>query len=279
VLLILFGVGPALYALALAFSSYTAGKPNYLAAGLGNFAAVVRDFRFADAFLHAGQYLLVSLPVAVIGVSLVALLLHARHDRLAGGLRTMYFVPGALAGPVVVLLAIFMFDPLISPFEPLLRALGMNAMSDVARADRLPALFTVMAFFVGAGAWIAIFYGALNGISQEVIEAATMDGASPVRLALSIKLPLIGPYIVYMLILTFAVNVQLFVEPQLLSYVRGLTVNRYWSPNQLSYAFAFELGQFGYAAAISLILLAIGLIGAILIIRRTGFFRADTFAS
>jgi len=58
-----------------------------------------------------------------------------------------------------------------------------------------------------------------------------------------------------------------------------LTVNRYWSPNQLSYAFAFELGQFGYAAAISLILLAIGLAGAIVIIKRTGFFRTDTLGS
>jgi len=55
----------------------------------------------------------------------------------------------------------------------------------------------------------------------------------------------------------------------------GATVGKYWSLNQLSYAYAFELSDFGSAAAISLLMLGVGLVAAILIIRFTNFFRPD----
>jgi multiple sugar transport system permease protein len=277
--LVLFSIVPAVYALLLTFASFKGGQPTFFAAGLNNYVTAIKDFRVGPAFLHVGQFLALSLPLAIILVTLVALTLHARHDRAASVFRTIYFIPGALAGPVVVLLAIFMFNPAVSPFAPLLNALGMTSIVAVAQNDRLPTLFTIMYLFASSGFWIAIFYGALNGISDEIIEAAIIDGAGPRALALSIKLPLIRPYVIYMLILTFASNVQLFAEPQLLSRVRGLTVNPYWSPNQLSYAFAFELGQFGLAAVLSLVMLLIGFVGAILIIWRTGFFQTDNVAT
>ncbi len=132
-----------------------------------------------------------------------------------------------------------------------------------------------MFFFAAVGGWVAIFYGAFNGISREITEAAIVDGCGPVRMAWSVKLPLVRPYVIYMLILTFAANVQLFVEPQLLAVAPGATVGKYWSLNQLSYAYAFELSDFGSAAAISLLMLGVGLVGAILIIGLTDFFRPD----
>ena len=77
-------------------------------------------------------------------------------------------------------------------------------MIEVITPAHLPWIFTLIGFFAGAGGWIAIFYGALNNISQEVLEAATIDGCSAWQLAMYIKRPLISSYIIYMLILTFA---------------------------------------------------------------------------
>ena len=102
-----------------------------------------------------------------------------------------------------------------------------------------------------------------------------MDGCSRLQMALRIKLPLIRPYIAYMLILTFAGNVQLFAEPQLIGRAPGSTISAYWSPNQLGYAFAFELGNFGAAAALSMLLLIIGIVGAFIIIRTTNLFQTE----
>lgn len=275
ILLVAFGVVPAVYALLSSVAVFERGRPTFFAAGPDNYVAAFTDFRFWPAAMHVGQYVMISLPLMLVGVAAIALLLHSRNDRLGSAARTIYFVPGAVAGPTVVLLAIFMLDPRISPFAPIFAALGMDSLIEVARPDNLPALFAVMAFFAGAGGWIAILYGGLNGISHEIIEAAIVDGAGPIRVATSIKLPLVRPYFIYMLILTFAANVQLFAEPQLMDRAPGIAVSPYWSLNQLGYAFAFEMGDFGRAAAVSVLMLGIGLVGALAILKFTSFFRTD----
>ena len=275
IFLLLFGVGPALYALVISFASFRSGTPELFQAGLDNYAKAYSDTRFLRSFWHVVQFLAISVPLGAIGVIVISLLVHARQDRIGSGMRTVYFIPGAVAGPILALLAIFMFDPRISPFAPLLQGLGLKSMGQVASGDRLPWVFSIMFFFAGVGGWVAIFYGAFNGISRDITEAAIVDGCGPVRMAWSIKLPLVRPYVIYMLILTFAANVQLFVEPQLLARAPGATVGKYWSLNQLSYAYAFELSDFGSAAAISLLMLVIGLVAAILVIRLTDFFRPN----
>jgi multiple sugar transport system permease protein len=155
--------------------------------------------------------------------------------------------------------------------------MGFKAFNDIITPASLAFIFLIMGFFVGAGIWIAIQYGALEGISSEVMEAATMDGCNEWQKALYIKLPLIRPYIIYQFILIFAGNVQLFVEPQLLSnqtYIHA-NVPLVWSPNQLAYSFAFDLGNFGAAAALALIMLAIGLGASYLMVSWTGFFKIE----
>ncbi len=279
IFLVLFGVLPGIMALVFSFSKFVGGRPQLFAAGLTNYVTVFSDFRFANAMKNMLNYLIISLPVGVIGVLLLALLLHARPNRFTAVMRTIYFVPGAVAGPAVVLLAIFMFDPNVGPFRDLLHVMGFEKVNDVVRDSRVPLLFTLISFFAGAGGWVAIFFGGLNSISQEIQEAAVMDGCSPPQVAWYIKLPLIRPYIAYMAILSFAGNIQLFAEPQLLARVQGATIGAYWSPNQLSYAFAFTLGNFGAAAALSLLMLAIGLLGAILVVRFTNLFRTDAIAN
>jgi len=212
-------------------------------------------------------------------VVILAILLQMRPGPLSTALRTLYFIAGAVTGPVLVLIAIFMLDPSISPFQALLKAMGFQLTNDVIYADSLPIIFTLLGFFSGAGMWIAIQYGALESIPTEVLEAATIDGANAWQKALFIKFPLIRPYIIYQFILIFAGNVQLFVEPQILGGGNNLGVGgnvpMVWSPNQLAYNIAFELGNFGAASALSLMLLAIGLGAAYLIIRWTGFFNIE----
>lgn len=275
VFLVLFGIGPALYALVVSFASFRSGTPELFAAGLDNYARAYTDTRFLPAFAHVVQFLAISVPLGAIGVLIIAALVHARHDRIGAGMRTIYFIPGAVAGPILALLAIFMLDPRISPFAPIIGLFGFESIGKLASGDRLPWVFAIMFFFAGAGGWVAIFYGAFDGISREITESAVIDGCGPVRMAWSVKLPLVRPYVIYMLVLTFAANVQLFVEPQLLARAPGASISKYWSLNQLGYAYAFELSDFGSAAAISLLMLGIGLAGAILVIRLTDFFRPD----
>jgi multiple sugar transport system permease protein len=274
-----FGLGPGIYALVLSFADFSTGLPRYFAAGLGNYLTVFNEFRFTFTFANIGKFLVISVPLGIAMVVILAILLQMRPGPLSTALRTLYFISGAVTGPVLVLIAIFMLDPSISPFQALLRGMGFQLTNDVIYADSLPIIFTLIGFFSGAGMWIAIQYGALEAIPTEVLEAATIDGANAWQKAWLIKFPLIRPYIIYQFILIFAGNVQLFVEPQILGGGNNLGVGgnvpMVWSPNQLAYNLAFEMGNFGAASALSLILLTIGLGAAYLIIRWTGFFNIE----
>ena len=270
----LFSVGPALYAFLISFADFSQGRPRYFAAGITNYFTAYGDFRFVEVSRNIGIFLLASVPLGIVLVVLLSLLLHIRRGSLAALLRTIYFIPGAVTGPALVLLAIFMFDPNISPFRSLLLRLGYQSINDVIIPPTLPWLFTLVGFFAGSGMWIAIFYGAYVGLSTEVMEAATIDGCSAWQQAWYIKIPLIRPYIMYMLILVLAGNVQLFAEPQLLGTAGGNVPNP-WSPNQLGYYFAFRLGNFGAAAAISLIMLLTGVVAAYAVVQWTSLFKSD----
>jgi len=274
-----FGLGPGLYALLISFADFSAGVPDYFAAGLNNYLTVFNDFRFTFTFSNIAKYLVISVPLGIAMVVILAILLQMRPGKLTTALRTLYFIPGAVTGPILVLVAIFMLDPSISPFQTLLKGMGFSLLNDVIYPGSLPVIFTLMGFFSGAGLWIAIQYGALEGLSNEVLEAATIDGCNVWQKILHIKLPLIRPYIIYQFILIFAGNVQLFVEPQILGSNAnvgvGANVPTVWSPNQLAYNFAFEMGNFAAASALSLLMLVIGLGAAYVIISWTGFFNIE----
>jgi multiple sugar transport system permease protein len=277
VTMLLFGLGPGLYALFLSFADFSTGVPQYFAAGFHNYTTAFSDSRFGFTMGNIIQFLGVSVPLGIFLVVLLALLLQMRPGRASSFLRTLYFMPGAVTGPVLMLLAIIVFNPDLSPFSALLHGFGMENMNDVITPARLPLLFTMIGFFSGAGLWIAIQYGALESIPLELMEAATIDGCDAWKQLLYIKLPLIRPYIIYQFILIFSGNVQLFVEPQLLgnaTYVKA-NVPLQWAPNQLAYSFAFDLGNFGAAAALSLLMLLIGLVASYIVIQWTGFFKIE----
>jgi multiple sugar transport system permease protein len=136
-------------------------------------------------------------------------------------------------------------------------------------------LFAIIAFWTGAGGWIVVLHGALNTISPDIIEAARIDGAGPWQVARSIQLPLLRKWIAYMLILAFAGGTQLFVEPQLISQASLGVAGRDWSMNQLSYTFAFQMNNVNGAAALSVELLLVGLVGAAVFVTRSRLFDVD----
>jgi multiple sugar transport system permease protein len=270
-LLIVFGVAPTIYALDLAFTDAGGGW-----VGFHNFVRTYHDFRFVPAFKHVLLYTSVWLAALMVFVVVLALLLHGRASRASSTYRLLYYLPGALAGSAAVLVWLFMLDPTVSPGSFFLQhVLGADIFAQSIAPGNLPYIFAMIAFWTGAGGWIVIMYGALNTIPPDLEEAARIDGASALQIAIRLKLPLIRKWIAYMLILSFATGTQLFVEPEIVQHASFGLVPDTWSANQLAYQLAFRYADFNAAAAIAVDLLAIGLVGALLIVTRTGLFRTD----
>jgi multiple sugar transport system permease protein len=269
--LIVFGIAPTIYALDLAFTSVGGSW-----VGFHNFVRTYHDFRFVSAFKHVLVYTCVWLVALMIFVVGLALLLHGRASKVSSALRFLFYMPGALAGSASVLVWLFMLDPSVSPFSFLLHdVLGAHIFAQSIAPGNLPYIFAMIAFWTGAGGWIVVMYGALNTIPPDLEEAARIDGAGPITIAFRLKLPLIRKWIAYMVILSFATGTQLFVEPQIVQTASFGLVPDTWSANQLAYQLAFRYADFNGAAAIAVDLLMIGLVGAVLIVTRSGLFRTD----
>lgn len=269
-LLLAFGLLPTLYALFLAFTR------NGAFVGVDNFVRVFNDYRFLPAVMHVALYIVYWLVSLTIIVVLLALVVHAIKVRWASSLsRFVYYIPGAIAGASSVMLWLFVLDPSVSPVAALLNAMGYESFVQVVAIDNLPIVFTIIAFWTGAGGWIVIQYGALNNIDPEIMEAARIDGAGAVKTAWYIQLPMMTKWISYMGIMSLAAGTQLFVEPRILGQASRGVVPEDYSLNQLAYLYAFRQGDFSGSAAISIVLLAVALILSSVFIFRGKLFESD----
>lgn len=244
--------------------------------GWDAFLIVIRDFRFSEAAKHVLGFMAIFVPLMIIIVIAMALMLDVKTTRWSKYLRMAYIVPASISGAVAVLVWWAILEPTLSPIKSILNFFGIKSATQVWQTNNLVYILAVMAFFSLAGNWILIQYGSLQSISSEIIEAARVDGCSAFQLALRIKLPLIRKYVIYMAVLVFAGGLQIFVEPQLLTTSVYQGIANAWSFDQLSYELAFKSGDFGGASALSLLLLAPSLVGALVVIFKTDMFDDKT---
>jgi multiple sugar transport system permease protein len=271
VFMLAFGVMPALYAIYLAVTDADGGF-----APTASFSKVIDDFRFFAAARHVALFLVIWLAALLVLVVFLAIVVHAIRARwLSASARLFFYLPGALAGASSVLLWLFVLDPVASPAGPLLRAMGFDSFTNVIQPSHLPLVFAIIAFWTGAGGWIIVMYGALNNISTEIMEAARIDGANPVQIAIHIQLPLLRKWIAYMAVLSLAAGTQLFVEPSLLSQASNAVVPNDYSLNQLAYQYAFDLNDFNGSAAISVLLLIVALLLSAVFVTKGGLFETE----
>ena len=267
-LLILFGVVPIIMAV-LEVPHESRVNPD---GGWDAFKIVLQDFRFLPALKNVLGFMAIFVPLTTVFVIAVALMLDMKPSKWKKWLRLSYIVPASISGAVAVLVWYVIFAPTLSPIKSVLNAIGIEKSEEIWQTKNLVWLFAIMAFFAVAGNWILIQYGSLQSLSQEIIEAARMDGCSAFQLGWRIKLPLIKKYIVYMGVLIFAGGLQIFVEPQLIDGGIYSGIAEAWSLDQLSFELAFTSGDFGGASALSLMLLVPSLLGALVVIFKTDMF-------
>ncbi|APU16854.1 MULTISPECIES: carbohydrate ABC transporter permease [Actinoalloteichus] len=213
---------------------------------LANYAEVLGDPAFLTSLVNVAVYALVHVPL-MLGCALVlALLLDGAVKRLRQMWSLMVFLPYAVPGVIAGLIWSYLFSPGIGPLNDVLpwNPLGADGV--------LPSI-VVMATWQWMGYNMIIFYTALRTVPRDVLEAAKVDGAGPIRTALSIKVPMIRPTIFVALVFTVIGSLQLFTEPLILSSFTN-SVTSTWTPSLYVYEAAFITNDYGRAAAASLVL-------------------------
>ncbi|WSB52559.1 sugar ABC transporter permease [Streptomyces cellulosae] len=228
------------------------GPEHTVFVGLRSYAAVLTDPTFLGGLGTVAAYCLIYIPLMVVGALLLALLLDSGVVRLRAFAQLGLFLPHAVPGIIAALIWLYLYTPGISP------VIDLFARADIT-IDFL-GVHTVLPSIVNIALWsnlgynMVVFYAALQAVPREVIEAAVVDGAGPVRTALQVKTPLVRASIVMVAMFTLIWALQLFTEPMLLSQSSQM-INSRFSPSMYIYDAAFTRNNYSLAAAASVVLL------------------------
>ena len=248
-------LGSSFFAMRLSGEGVLGGIRTTVFVGLENYLAVVNNSEMVAGLGRLAIYGVIAVPLTIGLALLFALLLDAPGVRLKRFGRTAIFVPYAVPGVVGALLWGFMYLPETSPFSYITRSIGLGSIPFLDPEGLYGALANI-AIWGGVGFNMLVIYTSLRSIPGEMLEAARLDGASEVQIALRVKIPLVLPALVLTGIFGLIGALQLYGEPLTLKPMTN-SISDTWAPLMSIYRDAFTLDNLPEAAAASNVL-AIG---------------------
>ena len=258
ILTLMFTIWPTVQALYLSFTNATSLGLNNKFVALDNYIYMFHDKSFIQALTNTAKLMAV-VPVITIFCSLVlAFVLNQCKLKEMVLYRTIFYFPNIVSLTVVGIIWSFVFHPNVGIVNKILGAVGLENLQRSWLGDSKTALWCIAftLLWQAAGYYMVMHIAAMDGISPEIYESATLDGASAWRKLISITMPLMKDIIgiTFVLALSGTINLS-FVLSQVMT---GGGPNGASSVLlQYMYTQGFVNGNFGYAMAITVFTLAI----------------------
>ena len=222
--------------------------------GLQNYKFLFKNEIFRQALKNTFVFTLLKI-VLEISISLILAVMLDMAIPLRKYLRISYFAPVIV--PVVASSIIFMwlYDPQIGPLNQFLKFLHLPTSSFIYAEDTALVSIVLFAVWRGIGYDIIVFISGLQGINENAIEAAKIDGASELQIFFRIKLPLLRPVLAFVVMMGLIGCFQAFTEVDIMTdggpnNSTILMVNYIYKP-------AFGNSKMGRGAAASMVLFVI----------------------
>ena len=253
VLLLALSIYPLIYSVTISLQQETAAGTTW---GLGNFARLFSDNFFLTALVHTFVYAVAALTCEfLLGLGLALLLNQQIRGR--GVFRASLLIPMMLPAVVVGVVWRLMLNPNFGAINGTLKQLGINTESLTWIASPKLAMLSVIA--VDVWQWtpfvFLVLLAGLQAIPQEPYEAALIDGSSRWQTFWHVTLPLLKPSILIVLLLRTMDLLRVF--DQIFILTEGGPGFATETISLYIYRTAFRFFDFGYAAAMSFVLLAL----------------------
>lgn len=225
--------------------------------GLENYTQLIQDGQFWQSAKHSFLLALFS-TLSLVPYLAISLIL-AGKIKGSDLLRKIYLIPMLLSSVAIAQLWVKIYDPNNGMLNSFLTMVGVeNPPAWLADTNLVLYAIFVAILWQYAGFYIIIYYAALKGIPESLVEAAKIDGANPIQIAYKIKVPLISGVIKVTVVLAIVGSLKYF---DLIYVMTG------GGPNGASeviasymYKKAFDTFDFGYGSAIAFFLLLITLV-------------------
>ena len=253
---LMFTLFPMFFSLIISLTDwdYTQGFDNWNFIGFQNFIDMWKDEWFTSSLVNTIVFAVAVVPITIF----LELVLSVVIDKFCFAklpIRLAMFMPYISNVVAVAIVWVMMYSPW-GPFTQMVKALGVENppqwLGDSHWA--LPAII-LMTIWSGVGYAIMIYTSAIQGLPQDIYEAAEIDGASEITKFFKLTVPFLSPTTFFLVITTFVTSFQVFAPIQIMT--RGGPGTATNVLVYYIYTSAFTFYRMGYASAMSWILFII----------------------
>ncbi len=250
---------PVIGALGLSLTDYDlyalADIHNLRFVALHNYLALLQRPLFWSALGHTVYFVAVGVPLSMLTSLGAALLLNSPLARCKPFFRTALFAPVVTTVVAMAVIWRYLFNTKYGIANFVLGQLGLHPIDWLGDPHWAMPTIILFAVWKNFGYNMIIFLAGLQAIPPELYEAARIDGASAWRQLRHITLPLLGPTLLMVSILTVAGYFQLFAEPYVMT--EGGPLQSTTSVLYLMYDEGFQWWNLGSASAVAFLLFVI----------------------
>ena len=250
---------PMIWAAYLSLTDSNLVSPGHFI-GFANYAALAKDPLLRQAFTNTFLLAVMYLPIGLAAGLAVAILLN-RKIKLIGFYRTCFLVPFVASTAAEGILFGFIFDPNFGIVNAGLQAVGLPRQGFLQDPSQALAVLAIVYFWTQFGFNIVIYLAALQDIPQEVLEAASIDGAARWAKFWHVTLPTVRPVTIFLLVWGLIDVFQFF--DLVYTTTRGGPLNSTLTLVYYIWELAFQFFTAGYGAAVAYVLFFTSLIAII----------------
>lgn len=255
---IIFNLFPLIYAFYISMVDYNTLKPSYNFIGFDNFVRIFNDNIAIKAYWNSFLYTLVYVPVLIVLSFFLAMLLN-RKFFLRPVSRTMILIPYVANVVAIAMVFSVILDPYDGPVNAFLQMIGIETppmwLAGISTALPTIALINV---WQSLSFQTIVYLAALQGVPNELYEAADLDGAGKWRKMLNVTLPIVSPTTFFLVITSIIGSFQNYASVRALTNGGPGVASRVISLN--IYEEAFTYNRYSYAAAQAILLFAVILV-------------------
>jgi multiple sugar transport system permease protein len=230
--------------------------------------AFSRDPLFWKSLVNTAYYSFVSVPLRIMIAMLLAVLLNQQVRGLAL-FRTIFYLPSVVTGVATAMLWLLLLNPDVGGINHTLRLLGVQNPPGWLTDERwaMPGLILMSLWSIGT--MMLIFLAGLQGVPDELRDAALVDGAGAFARFRHVTLPLLTPTIFFNLVISIIASFQVFTQTFVMT--GGGPADATLTYALYLYRNAFEYFKMGYASALAWVLFFLLLALTGLIFRSSAF--------
>jgi multiple sugar transport system permease protein len=216
---LLLTAAPMVYGLLVSLTNFDGSSPRWKWVGFSNYAELFSDGDAWAALVRTLAFTAIVVPLSVAGSLGLAVVIN-RRLRAVGVWRTIFFLPSVVPVVAMAIMWKLVFNRDSGILNAILSVAGIKAIAWLVDPMAFYALIVLMLWGLGAG--MVIMLAALQGVPQELEEAAVVDGAGRWTVFRHVTVPMISPVLFFQVVTGVIGALQVFVQPLLLTPASGL---------------------------------------------------------